>query len=119
VNLFDTLKKNEDEEILEDKKLFDAENKNIENKSENNEDAYEKYRKLRNEIKRFGVDFRHFNGIIYKDNVSYNAVGFELGEKIASDYMNKTYNIVYYPEKIILNDEEVTQIILKSIKENK
>ena len=51
--------------------------------------------------------------------MSYNAVGFELAEKIASDYMNKTYNIVYYPEKIILNDEEVTQIILKSIKENK
>ena len=71
------------------------------------------------EIKRFGVDSRHFNGIIYKDNVSYNAVGFELAEKIASDYMNKAYNIVYYPEKIILNDEEVTQIILKSIKENK
>ena len=71
------------------------------------------------EVKRFGVDFRHFNGIIYKDNVSYNAVGFELAEKIASDYMNKAYNIVYYPEKIILNDEEVTQIILKSIKENK
>ena len=45
MNLFDTLKKNEDEEILEDKKLFDAENKNIENKSKNNEDAYEKYRK--------------------------------------------------------------------------
>ena len=71
------------------------------------------------EVKRFGVDSRHFNGIIYKDNVSFNAVGFELAEKIASDYMNKTYNIVYYPEKIILNDEEVTQIILKSIKENK
>ena len=71
------------------------------------------------EVKRFGVDSRHFNGIIYKDNVSFNAVGFELAEKIASDYMNKTYNIVYYPEKIILNDEEVTQIILKSIKQNK
>ena len=71
------------------------------------------------EVKRFGVDSRHFNGIIYKDNVSFNAVGFELAEKIASDYMNKTYNIVYYPEKIIVNDEEVTQIILKSIKENK
>ena len=71
------------------------------------------------DIKKFGVDFRHFNGIIYKDNVSYNAVGFELAEKIASDYMNKAYNIVYYPEKVILNDEEVIQIILKSIKENK
>ena len=71
------------------------------------------------DIKKFGVDFRHFNGIIYKDKVNYNAVGFELAEEISSDYMNKTYNIVYYPEKIILNDEEVTQIILKSIKENK
>ena len=70
-------------------------------------------------IKRFGVDFRHFNGIIYKDNVSYNAVGFELADEIKEDYIDKTYNIVYYPEKIILNNEEVTQIILKSIKENK
>lgn len=70
-------------------------------------------------IKRFGVDFRHFNGIIYKDNISYNAVGFELADEIKEDYINKTYNIVYYPEKIILNNEEVTQIILKSIKENK
>ena len=74
--------------------------------------------KLEN-IKRFGVDFRHFNGIIYKDNISYNAVGFELADEIKEDYVNKTYNIVYYPEKIILNNEEVTQIILKSIKENK
>lgn len=71
------------------------------------------------DIKKFGVDFRHFNGIICKGNTNYNAVGFELAEEIGFDYMNKTYNIVYYPEKIILNDEEVTQIILKSIKENK
>ena len=71
------------------------------------------------DIKKFGVDFRHFNGIIYKNKINYNAVGFELADKIDTDYKNKTYNIVYYPEKIILNDEEVTQIILKSIKENK
>ena len=71
------------------------------------------------DIKKFGVDFRHFNGIIYKNKVNYNAVGFELADKIDTDYKNKTYNIVYYQEKIILNDEEVTQIILKSIKENK
>ena len=61
------------------------------------------------DIKKFGVDFRHFNGIIYKDKVNYNTVGFELADKIEPDYMDKTYNIVYYPEKIIL----------KSIKENK
>ena len=85
-----------------------------------NAQSWEVQRNLKlDDIKKFGVDFRHFNGIIYKDNVSYNAVGFELADKIEPDYMDKTYNIVYYPEKIILNNEEVTQIILKSIKENK
>lgn len=59
------------------------------------------------DIKKFGVDFRYFNGIIYKDKVNYNVVGFELVEEISFDYMNKIYNIVYYLEKIILNDEEV------------
>ena len=49
MNLFDTLKNNEDEEILEDKKLFDAENK----KTEYKEDSYEKYRKLRDDIERY------------------------------------------------------------------
>ena len=34
MNLFDTLKINEDEEIQEDKKLLDTENDKIENKSE-------------------------------------------------------------------------------------
>lgn len=79
---------------------------------------FDKNLRLEN-IKKFGVDSRHFNGFIYKNNINYNAVGFELAEEIDSNYMNKTYNIVYYPEKIILNDEEVVQIILKSIKENK
>lgn len=69
-------------------------------------------------IKKFGVDFRHFNGIIRKNNINYNVVGFDLAEEIGTDYLNKTYSIVYYPEKIILNDEEVTQIIIKSIKED-
>ena len=42
MNLFGTLKNNEDEEILEDKKLFDGENKETVNKSENNEDTEKK-----------------------------------------------------------------------------
>ena len=71
------------------------------------------------DIKKFGVDFRHFNGTIYKDKTEYYSVGFELANQIEDDYERKSYSIVYYPEKIILNDEEVTQIILKSIKENK
>ena len=50
MNLFDTLKINEDEEIQEDKKLLDTENDKIENKSESNENRYEKYSRLRNDI---------------------------------------------------------------------
>ena len=42
MNLFDTLKKDEDEEIQEDKKLLDTENDKTENKSEDRENIYEK-----------------------------------------------------------------------------
>jgi len=53
VNLFDTLKKDEDEEIQEDKKLLDTENDKTENKSEDSENIYEKYSRLRNDIEKY------------------------------------------------------------------
>ena len=52
MNLFDTLKKDEDEEIQEDKKLLDTENDKTENKSEDSENRYEKYSRLRNDIEK-------------------------------------------------------------------
>ena len=52
MNLFDTLKKDEDEEIQEDKKLLDTENDKTENKSEDSENRYEKYSRLRNNIEK-------------------------------------------------------------------
>ena len=52
MNLFDTLKINEDEEIQEDKKLLDTENDKTENKSEDSENRYEKYSRLRNDIEK-------------------------------------------------------------------
>ena len=69
------------------------------------------------DIKRFGVDSRHFNGYVYKNNIKYNVVGFDLANEIKEKYFLKKYSIIYYPEKIFLNDEEVIQIILKDIKE--
>ena len=53
MNLFDTLKINEDEEIQEDKKLLDTENDKTENKSEDSENRYEKYSRLRNDIEKY------------------------------------------------------------------
>lgn len=67
-------------------------------------------------LKTFGVDSRHFNGEIVKNNVKHSTVGFDLSEKINfKDYEDLEYDIVYYPEKIILKDQEVIQIVLKDI----
>ena len=52
-------------------------------------------------IKRLGQTLDILMVLYTKTNVSYNAVGFELADEIQEDYINKTYNIVYYPEKII------------------
>ena len=53
MNLFDTLKKDEDEEIQEDKKLLDTENDKTEKKAEDSENRYEKYSRLRNDIEKY------------------------------------------------------------------
>lgn len=76
---------------------------------------YSKNVKFRN-LKTFGIDFRHFNGEIIKNHVKYNTVGFDMSEKIEEKkYEDRVYDIVYYPEKIVLKDEEVIQIVLKDI----
>lgn len=74
--------------------------------------------KLKN-IKTFGVDSRHFNAEIEKEGTEYITVGFDLAEKLETQNTNNRYNIVYYPEKIILRDEEKIQIVLKDIIINK
>ncbi len=67
-------------------------------------------------IKTFGVDSRHFNGEVRKNGIKYNVVGFDLSEKInEKSYEDLEYDIVYYPEKIVLKDLEVVQIVLKDI----
>lgn len=71
-------------------------------------------------IKTFGVDSRHFNGEVRKNGIKYNVVGFDLSEKInEKSYEDLEYDIVYYPEKIVLKDLEIVQIVLKDIIKNK
>lgn len=70
-------------------------------------------------IKKFGVNLRHFNGIIEKDNETFNIVGFDLGDKIDESMAIKmSYDIVYYPEKVFYKGEEIIQIRIKDIKIN-
>lgn len=68
------------------------------------------------EIRKFGVDQRHFNGTLVKAGRDYPAVGFDLGHRIQLDtYLAQTFDIVYYPEKVNLHGEKMIQIRIKDI----
>ena len=68
-------------------------------------------------IKKFGVNNRHFNGIIKKNGKTYHMVAFDLGHKINElESRIQNFDIVYYPEKVIYRGEEIVQIRIKDIK---
>lgn len=68
-------------------------------------------------IKKFGVDERHFNGMIKKNGKNYHMVAFDLGHKINEIEANiQKFDIVYYPEKTLYRGEEIFQIRIKDIK---
>ena len=68
-------------------------------------------------IRKFGVDERHFNGIIKKNGKIYHMVAFDLGHKINElEAKIQKFDIVYYPEKTIYKGEEILQIRIKDIK---
>lgn len=68
-------------------------------------------------IKKFGVDERHFNGMIRKNGKNYHMVAFDLGQKINEIEANiQKFDIVYYPEKTLYRGEEIFQIRIKDIK---
>ena len=68
-------------------------------------------------IKKFGVDERHFNGIIRKNGKNYRMVAFDLGHKINEiESKIQKFDIVYYPEKTLYRGEEIFQIRIKDIK---
>ncbi len=68
-------------------------------------------------IKKFGVDERHFNGMIRKNGKNYHMVAFDLGHKINEIEANiQKFDIVYYPEKTLYRGEEIFQIRIKDIK---
>lgn len=68
-------------------------------------------------IKKFGIDERHFNGIIRKNGKNYHMVAFDLGHKINEiESKIQKFDIVYYPEKTLYRGEEIFQIRIKDIK---
>ncbi|WP_051251679.1 single-stranded-DNA-specific exonuclease RecJ [Psychrilyobacter atlanticus] len=68
-------------------------------------------------VKKFGVEDKHFKTFLEKNGKLYSAVGFNLAHKIDEDnYMDKIYEIAYYPEKICYNNNKIIQIKIKDIK---
>lgn len=68
-------------------------------------------------IKRFGVNGRHFSGIIKKKNKIYNMVAFDLGDRIDEEAGRlQKFDIIYYPEKTFFKGEEIIQIRIKDLR---
>lgn len=68
-------------------------------------------------LKKFGVENRHFKTFIRKDGRIYSAVAFDLGHKVDEvGYKLQNFDIVYYPEKVYYRGEEKLQIKIKDFK---
>lgn len=68
-------------------------------------------------IKKFGVEDRHFKTFIKKDGKLFSAVAFNLGDRVdEKTYPAQRFDIVYYPEKSYYKGEEILQIKIKEFK---
>lgn len=70
-------------------------------------------------IRKFGIDNKHFNGMLEKNNCIYNTVAFDLGHGINDTVsQNECFDIIYYPEKVMYKGEEIIQIKIKDIRKS-
>jgi len=68
-------------------------------------------------LKKFGVENRHFKTFIKKNGKRYSAVAFDLGSKIdEEEYKLLRFDIAYYPEKVYYKGDETLQIRIKDFK---
>ncbi|MGL4534054.1 MAG: single-stranded-DNA-specific exonuclease RecJ [Fusobacteriaceae bacterium] len=69
-----------------------------------------------NEIKKFGVDNKHFSGYIEKNEKKYSMVGFDMAKHVSDiGYKIQKFDIVYYPERSYFRGVESVQIKIKDI----
>ena len=68
-------------------------------------------------IKKFGVENKHFGGIIVKDGQTFSVVGFDMGKYIdETEYKIQKFDVLYYPERFIYKGNESIQIKIKDMK---
>ena len=69
------------------------------------------------DVKKFGVDNKHFSGTINKNGKKYSVVGFDLAKYInESGYKLQKFDIVFYPERNQFRGEESIQLKIRDIK---
>ena len=99
-----------DEELLEDIKLLSPYG------LENQQPLFMDRGIYIKNIEKFGVEDRHFNGIIEKNKKEYPFIAFNLSNEIENKNMKDKFDIVYYPEKINIKGKDRYGIRIKSIK---
>lgn len=68
-------------------------------------------------IKKFGIDNKHFSGTVVKNSKKFHMVGFDLGRYISdTGYQLQKFDIAYFPEKNFFKNESTIQIKVKDIK---
>jgi len=68
-------------------------------------------------IEKFGVEDRHFNGILEKNKKEYPFIAFNLSNEIEQRNIKDKFDIVYYPEKVTIKGKDKYNIRIKSIKQ--
>ena len=99
-----------DEELLEDIKLLSPYG------LENQQPLFMDRGVYIRNIEKFGVEGRHFNGIIQKNKKEYPFIAFNLSNEIEHRNTKEKFDIIYYPEKITVKGREKYNIRIKSIK---
>ena len=72
--------------------------------------------KIKN-IEKFGVEDRHFNGVLEKNGRDFPFIAFNLSNDIEKIDLRKRVEIVYYPEKINIRGKDRYNIRIKNIKQ--
>lgn len=68
-------------------------------------------------IEKFGVEDRHFNGMLEKDGREFSFIAFNLSNEATKIDFDKNVEIVYYPEKINVKGKDRYNIRIKSIRQ--
>lgn len=69
-------------------------------------------------VRKIGIDGKHIKAELYKDNVIFNAIGFNMSERIGEFEIGSELDIACYVERNIWNNTEKMQLRLVDVRPN-